>query len=76
MTDRQEGGFFPSFIYSLGGFFSLAGDKGRLCAQAQGPGGAGGAGTLGDAGPAAPGALGGRFPPHTDGCFDSVERLT
>lgn len=30
----------------------------------------------GDAGPAAPGALGGRFPPHTDGCFDSVERLT
>lgn len=22
------------------------------------------------------GALGGRFPPHTDGCFDSVERLT
>lgn len=26
--------------------------------------------------PGAPGVLGGRFPPHTDGCFDSVERLT
>lgn len=38
--------------------------------------GARGAGSASDAKPAAPGALGGRFPPHTDGCFNSVERLT
>lgn len=73
------GGIFfpPLFIYSLGGvFFSLPETK-AACAVSRGvrrvpavpgPGG--------DAGPAAPGALGGRFPPHTDGCFDSVERLT
>ncbi|XP_055561529.1 uncharacterized protein LOC129735666 isoform X2 [Falco cherrug] len=37
--------FFPPFIYLLGGFFLLAGDKGSLCAQPQGSEGAGSAGT-------------------------------
>lgn len=76
VTDRQEGGFFFPFVYSLGGFFPLLETKAGCVPRLGVRGVPAVPGPCGHAGPAVPGALGGRFPPHTDGCFDSVERLT
>lgn len=76
VTDRQEGGFFSPFIYSLGAFFPFLETKAGCVPRRRVRGGPAVPGPSGEAGPAAPGALGGRFPLHTDGCFDSVERLT
>lgn len=71
------GASFPSLIYLLGGFFSSL-----LETKAANVPGCGVwrvpvvPGASGNARAATLGALGGRFPLHTDGCFDSVERLT
>lgn len=76
VTDRQERGLFSPFVYSLGRVFPWLETKAGCVPRPGVRGVPAVPGPRGGAGPAAPGALGGRFPPHTDGCFDSVERLT